>query len=150
MTSPNASTTITAEISIRASADRVFNALTDPRQQLHWWNSPGRFHATHAESDLRPGGAWLITGIGIGGKPFTLRGVYTAIQPPHLLEFTWNASFANPAEPETRVRFDLAESHGTTTLKLTHSGFPPTDPHPKYQGWPTLLSQLQSHTESPP
>jgi uncharacterized protein YndB with AHSA1/START domain len=39
-------------IAIKASAERVFEALTDPRQRLKWWRVAGKFVATVMESDL--------------------------------------------------------------------------------------------------
>jgi uncharacterized protein YndB with AHSA1/START domain len=58
------------------------------------------------ESDLRPGGAWLMRGIGMEDKPFTLRGEYRSVERPRLLEFTWLPDWQ---EPQTLVRFDLEE-----------------------------------------
>jgi uncharacterized protein YndB with AHSA1/START domain len=52
----NASDMIVGEITIRAPAKRVFEALTNPDQRAKWWGAEGRFQATHMESDLRPGG----------------------------------------------------------------------------------------------
>src|SRR5262249_27943225 len=50
----------------------------------------GVFHLTPLmESDLRPGGPWLMRGLGMGGKPFIVRGEYRAIERPRLVEFTW-------------------------------------------------------------
>jgi Activator of Hsp90 ATPase homolog 1-like protein len=55
-----ASDAIVQEITIKASAERIFEALTNPDQRVKWWGSEGRFQTTHMESDLRPGGrsAW--------------------------------------------------------------------------------------------
>ena len=63
--------TIVKEITIKGSAERIFEALTNPDQRIKWWGAEGRFQATQMESDLRPGGKWVMRGIGIGGKPFT-------------------------------------------------------------------------------
>ena len=57
---------IVEEITIAATADRVFAALTDPQQRVKWWGQRGRFETKHAESDLRPGGRWLMRGSGVG------------------------------------------------------------------------------------
>lgn len=55
---------VVEEITIAATADRVFAALTDPQQRVKWWGQRGRFETKHAESDLRPGGRWLMRGAG--------------------------------------------------------------------------------------
>src|SRR5258705_12608693 len=62
------SDTIVQEITIKGSADRIFEALTNPGQRVKWWGAKGRFQTTHMESDLRLGGKWLMRGIGPGGK----------------------------------------------------------------------------------
>jgi uncharacterized protein YndB with AHSA1/START domain len=138
--------TIIKEIIIRASAERIFEALTDPRQRVKWWGAKGKFQATHMESDLRPGGAWLMRGMGMGGKPFTLRGEYCSIERPRLLEMTWLGDWQEN-EQLTKVRFDLDEKYGATTVRLTHSGFISEQSRERYQGWPCLLALLQGYVE---
>ena len=53
---------IVQEITIKAPASRVFEALIDPAQRMKWWGQKGRFETTNVESDLRPGGRWLMSG----------------------------------------------------------------------------------------
>src|ERR1051326_7020509 len=67
---------IVQTIEIRARAERIFQALTDPAQRIQWWGAEGRFQATHMESDLRPGGTWEMRGNAIGGKHSTVRRRY--------------------------------------------------------------------------
>jgi uncharacterized protein YndB with AHSA1/START domain len=137
---------IVKEITINAKAERVFEALIDPGQRVQWWGAEGRFRATEMESDPRPGGAWLMRGIGSGGKPFIVRGEYRAIDCPRLLEFTWLADWEE--DPKTTVvRFDLQEEEGTTKVRLTHSGFTSERARENYQGWPWLLTLLRAHVE---
>src|SRR5438876_11499685 len=62
--------TIVQEVTIKAPAERIFKALTNPQERVRWWGAEGRFQVTYMESDLRPGGKWMMRGIGIGGKPF--------------------------------------------------------------------------------
>jgi uncharacterized protein YndB with AHSA1/START domain len=137
---------IIKEIVIKAPAARIFDALTDPRQRVEWWGAEGRFQATHMESDLRPGGALLMSGSGMGGKPFTVRGEYRSIERPRLLEVTWLADWQEDA-PQTLVRFDLDERDGATAVRLTHSGFTSELTRESYQGWPWLLALLQAYVE---
>jgi uncharacterized protein YndB with AHSA1/START domain len=146
MNPENAKDTIIKEILINASAERIFEALVDPRQRVKWWGAEGKFQATHMESDLRPGGAWLMRGTGMGGKPFTLRGEYRSIERPRLLEMTWLGDWQEN-EQLTVVRFDLDEKQGATTVRLTHSGFTSEQSRERYQGWPWLLALLQAHVE---
>src|SRR5215467_6285036 len=124
---------IVQEITIAASADRMFEALTDPDQRKAWWGAEGRFQTTHIESDLRLGGKWLMSGTGLGGKPFTVKGVYRAIERPRLLAFTWLPSW-QPNATESLVRFDLFEKDGVTNVRMTHSGLTPEGAQ-AHQGW---------------
>jgi Activator of Hsp90 ATPase homolog 1-like protein len=80
MNPTSASDTIVQEITIKGSAERIFEALTNPDERMKWWGAQGRFQVTHIESDLRPGGKWVMRGIGMGGKPFTVAGEYRKIE----------------------------------------------------------------------
>jgi uncharacterized protein YndB with AHSA1/START domain len=137
---------IVQEITIKASAARVFEALVDPAQRMEWWGQKGRFETTNAESDLRPGGRWLMSGMGMG-KPFKVEGVYRIIEPPRALAFTWLPSWDEEAT-ETLVRFDLDEQNGVTTVRLTHSGFATEGSRARHLGWPQILGWLKSYAES--
>ena len=137
--------TIVKEITIKASAERVFEPLTDPRQRVKWWGVEGKFQATQMESDLRPGGAWVMRGTGIGGSPFTVQGEYLTVDRPRVLEFTWLPDWRQ--EPQTLVRFELEEKDGTTVVRLIHSGLTTASSRERYQSWPWLLASLQAHAE---
>lgn len=99
------------------------------------------------ESDLRPGGQWSMTGIGMGGRPFRIAGAYRIVEPPRILAFTWLPSW-DEAATETLVRFDLTEQDGVTTVRLTHSGFASEASRTRHQGWPEILSWLQNYVEA--
>ncbi len=138
---------IVTEIAIRASADRIFEALTRPEQRMKWWGREGRYQATHMESDLRSGGRWMMRGIGMGGKPFSIVGKYQDIERPRVLAFTWLPDWDENAT-ETLVRFDLHEHDGITTVRLTHSGFASDASRDRHQGWPQILAWLQAYLNS--
>lgn len=142
-----ASDTIIQEIAIQAPLKRVFEALTDPAQRIKWWGAEGRFQTTHMESDLRPGGKWEMRGSGVDGRPFRVRGKYQHIEPPRLLVFTWLPDWQGDAT-ETLVRFDLSETGGVTTVRLTHSGLATESSRLSHKGWPQVLSWLQRYSES--
>jgi uncharacterized protein YndB with AHSA1/START domain len=146
MNSTDMKDAIVKEVTIKAPAERVFEALTDPGQRVQWWGMEGRFQATHMESDLRPGGAWSMRGTGMGGRPFLVRGEYRAIERPRLIEFTWLADWDNLAQ--SMVRFDLEEKEGVTIVRLTHSGLTTEATRETYKGWPWLLASLQAHVEA--
>ncbi|HUB80194.1 MAG TPA: SRPBCC domain-containing protein [Bryobacteraceae bacterium] len=146
MNSTSANDTIVQEIVIKAPAARIFAALTDPGERTKWWGAEGRFQTTHMESDLRPGGKWAMRGNGVGGRPFIVRGEYQQIDPPRLLVFTWLPDWQEDAI-ETTVRFDLTETNGVTTVRLTHSGLTTENSRFSHKGWPQILTWLQAHCE---
>ena len=146
MNSTNVTDTIVKEITIKAPAERIFEALTNPDQRLEWWGAEGRFHTTHMESDLRPGGKWMMRGTGMGGRPFSVAGEYREIERPCLLVFTWLPDWHDDAT-ETLVRFDLTEKDGLTTVRLTHSGLT-IEGARAHQGWPQILAWLQAYVEA--
>jgi uncharacterized protein YndB with AHSA1/START domain len=144
MTPTASSNSIIEEISIKAPAERVFDAIASPAERVQWWGSPGRFEVTHVESDLRPGGAWVMSGLQGGEKPFSIRGEYRTVERPRVLEFTWQPDWQ---EPQTVVRFDLQEAAGVTTVRVTHLGFNAEFTPDRYKGWPWLLTALRGHVE---
>ncbi len=147
MNPTSVSDTIVQEVVIQAPAERVFEALTNPAQRVEWWGSEGRFQTKHMESDLRPGGKWMMSGSGIGGRPFTVKGEYLQVEPPRLLSFTWLPDWQEE-QLETTVRFDLTEAGGATTVRLTHSGLTTEKSKLSHKGWPQILTWLQVYCES--
>ncbi len=74
---------IIQEITIKAPADRIFETLMSPDERMKWWwGAKGIFEITHVESDLRPGGKWMMRGVGMAEKPFTVAGEYRTIERP--------------------------------------------------------------------
>src|SRR5262245_6898061 len=146
MNPTNIGDTIVQEITIKGSAKRIFEALTNPGQRVKWWGSQGRFQTTHMESDLRPGGKWMMRGTGMGGKAFRIVGEYRSIERPHVLVFTWLPDW-HPNARESLVRFDLEEREGITTVRLTHSGLTPEGAR-AHKGWPDILGWLRAYVEA--
>jgi len=146
MKQPRTDDTIIEEITIAARAERVFAALTNPEERLKWWGRDSRFKATHMESDLRPEGKWIMRGVGVGGRPFTVQGVYREVQRPRLLSFTWLPSWQDDAG-ETLVRFDLEEKEGVTAVRVTHAGLTTEKSRTAHGGWPDILSSLRTYIE---
>lgn len=139
------SDTIVQEVSIKGSAERIFEALTNPEEVVIWWRAEGQFQMHHLERDLRPGGKWTLRGSGYG-REVTVTGEYRQIDRPHLLVFTWLPSWQQDAT-ESTVRFDLEEKGGVTTVRLTHSGLVTENSRTSHKGWPTILSLLQAYIE---
>jgi uncharacterized protein YndB with AHSA1/START domain len=137
---------IIEEITIDASAERVFEALVNPEERVKWWGTAGSFHTTHMESDLRPGGQWRMQGLRMNGEPFTIAGEYRQVVRPRLLVFTWLPDWQDDATVSL-VRIDLEERDGVTTVRLTHSGLTEDALRTGHRGWPQILAWLCAHAE---
>lgn len=138
--------TIAQEIAINAPAARIFAALTDPAELLQWWRAENQFEVVHVESDLRPGGKWLMRvagACGPGQSASVVSGIYQAVEPPNLLIFTWNRE--NEDHPDTLVRWDLEERNGVTTVRVTHSGLNTEALRKRNGGWPLIVQLLHAH-----
>jgi|HubBroStandDraft_1064217.scaffolds.fasta_scaffold01458_12 uncharacterized protein YndB with AHSA1/START domain len=135
---------IVREITIRASADTVFDALARPEERVAWWGRESRFRATRMESDLRPGGRWTMCFETPRG-PASVNGEYRAVERPRLLEFTWRPSWFDSAE--SLVRIELEESDGVTHVRLTHAGLVGEADRANSSGWLDLLAAVQAYVE---
>jgi uncharacterized protein YndB with AHSA1/START domain len=133
------------EITIKAPASRIFEAVTSPKELVEWWGVEGKFQVTKMESDLRPGGKWRMHLTGGDGAKYTVAGEYRKIDRPWLLTFTWIREQED--SPETLVRWDLEEKNGMTKVRVTHSGFANEAQRTRNSGWPMILGLLQTHLE---
>ncbi|MGH9488747.1 MAG: SRPBCC family protein [Terriglobales bacterium] len=132
------------EITIHAPAVRVFSALADTAQRRQWWGGE-RFHLTSMENDLRVGGRWAMR-FDAYGRASGMSGVYRVIDPPRLLEFTWNPDWYENAS-ESVVRFELEERAGVTQVRLTHSGLVSEGDRANHRGWPDILRWLRDYAD---
>jgi uncharacterized protein YndB with AHSA1/START domain len=139
---------IVEEITIEASAERVFEALIRPEERVKWWGAEGSFQTTHMESDLRPGGRWAMHGARMNGQPFRITGEYREIARPRLLVFTWLPDWQGNTETSL-VRIDLDERDGVTTVRITHSGLTAEALRTGHRGWPQILAWLRAYAERP-
>jgi len=141
-----ANDTIMQEITIDGTAERIFQALTNPEERLKWWGGPGaRFKLTDFESDLCSGGKWIMHAES-SGRLVTIRGEYREIIRPRLLVFTWLPDWYENAT-ESLVRWDLDEQNGVTTVRLTHSGLITEASRESHRGWPQIVGWLKAYVE---
>jgi uncharacterized protein YndB with AHSA1/START domain len=139
--------TVQAEVFISAPRERVFQAMTDPRQLAQWWGQTGMYRITDCQADLRVGGMWRSAGVGSDGKPFHVEGKYREIEPPRLLVYTWRPSYSDL--PETLVRLELDSEAKGTRVRLLHSGFAgvPDAARNHANGWIRVLGWMQGFVE---
>ena len=151
---------VVAEVFIAAPPERVFQAITDPKQMPLWWGQQGLYRVTDWKSDLRPGGKWQSDGVGADGSSFRVEGEYLEVDPPRLLVHTWIASYSGAMKTVVRWELERREVHGLqgpgpkkvgtgTFVKIRHEGFAgilaAASSHG--DGWVRVLGWMQAFVE---
>jgi len=144
---------IVGEIHISAPPERVFQALSDPKQLMQWFTSP-ECPVKVWEMDARPGGRYryetqkgaiVVNGV----SEFECHGEILEVDPPRLLAYSWIANWHGDKSRRTVVRWELAREAGGTRVKVTHSGLAQEHIARKdYSGgWVGVLEQLKKFAE---
>jgi uncharacterized protein YndB with AHSA1/START domain len=139
---------IHVEVHIAAPPERVFQAVTDPRQLMQWWGQRGLYHHLDWKGDIRPGGQWRSDWVSdINGAPYHVSGEYVEVDPPRLVSYTWVASWSGPLK--TLVRWELEPVDGGTLVHVRHSGFAGAAEAAQnhYQGWQRVIAWMQAFVE---
>lgn len=131
---------------IRADAETLFRAWTDPNELKHWWRMKEDGWAfAGATIDLRIGGAYRLGMTDPDGKTHVAVGIYREIQRPRRLVFTWE--WDDPAsrvgDTVVTVEFKDVGRDGTEVL-LIHERFADAGRVGRHrQGWTDLLVLLE-------
>ncbi len=121
---------------LKAGLEDVYAAWTRA-ELLAQWYCPNPKLELKVDADVRVGGTYVVE---MG--QYVVRGSYTEVDPPHLLEFTWKWD-EDTDEPST-VRVELSEVDEGTRMLLLHTGFTgPDDAANHLQGWEPQLNRLE-------
>ncbi len=138
------SETLEIERTYQAPAQAVFEAWTNEEVLRRWFHAMHDWETSHAEVDLRVGGAVRLVmldpvkGVEHGGG-----GRYTEIDPPNRLAFTW--VWDRETERETLIEIDFEESGGATTVRFTHSNLRDIDVVEDHRGgWKGCFENLEA------
>ncbi len=130
---------------IRADADTLFRAWTDPGLLMHWWRQEGDgWSFAGATIDLRVGGRYRLGMAAPDGTTHVAVGVYREIHQPTRLVFTWD--WENPAFSvgETLVSVEFRAAGDRTEVVVTHERFADAARMGRHrQGWIELLQLLE-------
>src|SRR3954468_11318981 len=121
------------ETQIAAPPATVFAFLTDPERIVSWMG-------TEAQTELHPGGLYLLKGI----NSKAARGAFREVVPVHRLaySFGWDGSEEVPPG-SSLVEIDLIEQPDGTLLRLTHTGLPNLGQCASHaEGWAHYLGRL--------
>ena len=98
-----------------ATADLVFEAMTNPEHIRRWWGA-GHGEVTVCEVDLREGGAWhFAQRADSTGEEVSFSGHYRSIDRPGRLVHT--ERFDNIDSPYSVIDTTYTEQDGSTTLR---------------------------------
>src|SRR2546427_8425849 len=108
--SPDQDALIT-EIHMAVPPERVFQALTDPKQVMRWWTD----ESCPIESftmEPKKGGRWTYdtvqSELNVNGvTKFHCEGEVLEYDPPHALAYTWLANWHDESTQRTVVRWEL-------------------------------------------
>jgi uncharacterized protein YndB with AHSA1/START domain len=137
--------TILAVVEIDAPPERVFRALTDPKELVQWWGSPDTYQVTEWQADVRVGGAWRSGGRGRDGSAFAVSGEFVEIDPPRTIVQTWKPDW--DGGHTTTIRYQLDAVANGTRVTVRHEGFAgrPDSCTMHSTGWERVLGWLDGH-----
>ncbi len=112
--------TLRIERTFQAPAAVVFDAWTSEEVLRRWFHAEHHWKTTEAEVDLRIGGAVRVVMLNTDkDEEYGGGGVYTEIDPPRRLAFTW---LWDDNGSSTLIEVDFEEVGGVTHVTFTHSG----------------------------
>lgn len=144
---------VVSEVEIAAPPERVFQALTDPKQVMQWWTSDV-CEIESFEMEARAGGRWCYdtkqSTLNVNGvSKFHCQGEVLEFDPPRRLAYSWIANWHDDKTRRTVVRWELTPVPGGTRVKVTHSGLAQEAAARKdYSGgWPGVLANLKNFVD---
>lgn len=125
---------------IRASAERIFDAWTRPESLQVWWG-PRPVTCSGAEVDLRVGGRYRIANAVPDGTTVIIEGEFREIKRPRKLVYTWRMGPSAQESSLVTVRF---EEHGEATdVVIVHEQVPTMAARDSHEeGWKGCLDGL--------
>jgi uncharacterized protein YndB with AHSA1/START domain len=138
---------VLATVDIAAPAERVFRALSDPKELVQWWGSPETYRAHRWDADFRVGGKWRVEGKSAAGAPCSVHGEFLEIVAPRRLVQTWSYDWDGDQRP-TKLTYLLEDIPGGTRVTVRHEGFASPEACGSHSaGWERVLGWLEDHIE---
>ncbi len=152
---------VSQEIEIAAPPERVFRALTDPKQLFTWWGQEPSVELQEFQMDARAGGKYRYRCTPAPGaqhgevgeqlrkrglREFECHGEVLEIDPPRLLVWSWIANWHEHPGHATIVRWELSPTATGTRVRVTHSGLAqePISRKDYGTGWAGVLQLLKN------
>jgi uncharacterized protein YndB with AHSA1/START domain len=135
------SDTAVFEIYIKATPERIWEAITDPEQRATY------SFGVQTHSDWTSGSSYRA---GVPGVVDIAEGENVVVDPPHLLVQTFNALWSDEvkAQGTTRVTWEIEQVADSCRLTVVHDRLPESANAELYGGWPMILSGLKTLLET--
>ena len=116
-------TTLRLERLIASPPEILFELFVRPDELVKWW-APDGYEAVVDTLDARPGGRWRTRLRRSDGGAIAASGVYSIVEPPRRLVFSWAWEDASGARGhETEVSVDFEPAPGGTRIVLVQQRF---------------------------
>jgi uncharacterized protein YndB with AHSA1/START domain len=137
---------LVARRTIRASAERLFAAWTEPEHFLDWWG-PASVDCVWFEIDLQVGGGYQIGNEHPDGSITWISGEFEEIERPHRFVFTWRLRGSEGPPERVIVRFDLRDDE--TEVIVIHQRITSAAARDSHElGWHGCLYGLNTYLTS--
>ena len=124
-----------------APAEEVFAAWTSAEVLRRWWHAEHDWETPFAEVDARVGGdIRLVMRNSVDGTEYGGNGVYTLLDPPLRLAFTW--TWDDQPAAQQLVELEFIDHGDRTTVVMTHRGLPPAETDEYRSGWHNSFDNL--------
>jgi len=134
------------ERSYRAPIERVYEAWTSEEVLRRWWRTDRNWDTSDAQVDLRVGGAVRVVMRTETGKEIGGGGLYTEVEPPTRLAFTW---LWDGETRRTLIEIDFSERDGVTTVVFVHRDLWDEEAVRSHEdGWTRMFEFLADYTEN--
>jgi len=136
------------EIYIKATPERIWEAITDPAQRAKY------SFGVQTQSDWATGSTYRATGstyrAGVPGVVDIAQGENLVVEPPRLLVQSFNALWSDEVQAQgtTRVTWEIERVGDSCRLTVVHDQLPASANAELYGGWPMILSGLKTLLET--
>lgn len=125
---------------VKADRQRVFDAWTTPELVKQWWGPPP-YTCPSAEIDLRVGGSYRLANLGLDGEIIWISGIFTHVEIPAALSYTWKLS-THTDEPSL-LHVSFHEHPEGTEVRIHHERFADVAVRDEHAlGWQGCLDRL--------
>lgn len=145
--------TVSNTIDINAPASKVWNILVNPDETAKY------MFGCRATSDWKKGSTLTWPGVYEGKEMIFVSGNILEIEPERLLIYSVidpNAPYPKTPENHLKVKYELSENNGVTTLRVSQYGFEEaadgekrfTEIDNKGEGWNPILVEMKKQAEA--